>query len=202
MLQVVHEQVRWEPSHETEQDAEEAAARAPTRPTLVALSLHAHGVPGAVLAAGERGAVVVSEHGRELAAVEFPLPPTQRLVVADFNGDGLNDLVEVTATGLFGWTQVRAGAGGAFVSRQARVRRGVRDQAGPGAAAVNVCMVACAPGPQVQHVGGGTLSTLLLVATAAMALLVWNSGGFAGGGGGGPGGAAAQRKLRSTEYTD
>ncbi len=75
---MVHEQARWEPSHET------------------------------VLAAGERGAVVLSEHGHELAAVEFPLPPTQRLVVADFNGDGLNDLVEVTATGLFGWTQVRA----------------------------------------------------------------------------------------------
>ncbi len=70
------------------------------------MSLHVHGVPGSVLAAGEQGAVVLSEHGRVLASFDLPLRPSQRLVVADFNGDGLNDIIEVTAMGVFGWAQV------------------------------------------------------------------------------------------------
>ena len=53
-------------------------------------------------------AVVVSEHGNVLAELELPEAPIQPLVVADFNGDGLNDLVAVTAQGVYGYVQVRA----------------------------------------------------------------------------------------------
>jgi hypothetical protein len=52
-------------------------------------------------------AVVVSEHGNTLAELELPEAPIQPLVVADFNGDGLNDIVLVTAQGVYGYVQVR-----------------------------------------------------------------------------------------------
>lgn len=104
-----YENLQWTARHESEMDAQEAAAggTGTSQPTLMAISLHRHGVPGTILAAGENGAVLVSEHGRELASLDFPTAPTQRLVVADFNGDGLNDIIEITPVGAFAWAQVQ-----------------------------------------------------------------------------------------------
>jgi hypothetical protein len=51
--------------------------------------------------------VVVSEHGNSLAELPLPDRPMQPAVVADFNGDGLNDLIIVTASGVFGWAQMQ-----------------------------------------------------------------------------------------------
>jgi hypothetical protein len=75
-------------------------------PTLRALALGAHAVPTAILAAGARRVDVISEHGNVLASMSLAAPPVQPLRVLDFNGDGLNDLVVVTATGVFGYAQV------------------------------------------------------------------------------------------------
>lgn len=58
-------------------------------------------------------AVVVSEHGHVLAELELPSPPTQPLLLADFNGDGLNDIVLVTSNGLYGYVQVN-GCGASY----------------------------------------------------------------------------------------
>lgn len=52
--------------------------------------------------------MIVSEHGHVLAELELPAAPTQPLVVSDFNGDGLNDIIVVTNKGLYGYVQVRA----------------------------------------------------------------------------------------------
>ncbi|MEW5319862.1 MAG: hypothetical protein WDW38_010982 [Sanguina aurantia] len=76
-------------------------------PTLAPLPLHTHAVPSAILAAGSSGAVVVSEHGHLLESIEFPFPPTQPLLVADCTGDGLNDIILVTARGVYGYQQVQ-----------------------------------------------------------------------------------------------
>lgn len=83
---------------------------APHAPTLAPLALHAHGRPTALLAAGSAGAVVVSEHGRVLASLWLPHAPAQPLVAADFNGDGLTDVMAVTPHGTYAWAQVGGGA--------------------------------------------------------------------------------------------
>lgn len=59
--------------------------------------------------------MIVSEHGRTLAELELPAPPIQPLMVADFNGDGLNDIVLVTSRGVYGYVQV---------GRRVRIRAG------------------------------------------------------------------------------
>ena len=46
--------------------------------------------------------VLVSEHGRLLDTLWLPSPPVQPAMVADFNGDGLNDILVVTDEGVFG----------------------------------------------------------------------------------------------------
>lgn len=76
-------------------------------PTLLPLPLRRNAVPVALLAVGSDAAVAVSEHGAELARVALPFAPLAAPVVADFNGDGLNDLLFVTSGGLFGYTQVQ-----------------------------------------------------------------------------------------------
>ncbi|KAG2434923.1 hypothetical protein HYH02_012121 [Chlamydomonas schloesseri] len=85
-------------------------------PTLAAMALYTHAVPTTVLAAGTDHAVLVSEHGHVLAELELPAAPTQPLVVADFNGDGLNDIILVTNKGLYGYVQVEHLAGGMSLS--------------------------------------------------------------------------------------
>lgn len=53
-------------------------------------------------AAGTEAAVLISEHGHLLDSLWLPGPPVQPLLVVDFNGDGLNDIVLVTNEGVFG----------------------------------------------------------------------------------------------------
>jgi hypothetical protein len=69
------------------------------------MALRVGGPPSGVLAHGSNGAVLVSEHGRLLATVDYPSPPIRRLVVMDFNGDGLNDVILVSELGVFGYAQ-------------------------------------------------------------------------------------------------
>jgi hypothetical protein len=76
-------------------------------PSLLALPLRVHGVPAALLAVGGGAASVVSEHGAELARLALAFPPAAPPVVADFDGDGLTDLLFVTPAGLFGYSQVQ-----------------------------------------------------------------------------------------------
>lgn len=76
-------------------------------PTLKVMALRHHAWPTAVLAAGAHAFVAVSEHGNVMATGSLPAPPTQPLVIADFNGDGLNDLIVVTSGAVFGYIQVR-----------------------------------------------------------------------------------------------
>ncbi|KAG2490863.1 hypothetical protein HYH03_010781 [Edaphochlamys debaryana] len=85
-------------------------------PTLAAMALYVHAVPTVVLAAGTDHAMIVSEHGHILSELELPAAPTQPLVVADFNGDGLNDIVLVTERGIYGYVQVQHLAGGMSLS--------------------------------------------------------------------------------------
>jgi hypothetical protein len=87
--------VEWDP-----------AAEVPAVPTLKPLSLGVHAVPTAILAAGAKRVDVISEHGNILASMNLAAPPVQPVEVLDFNGDGLNDVVVVTAAGVFGYAQV------------------------------------------------------------------------------------------------
>lgn len=64
-------------------------------------------MPAALLAVGADLAVAVSEHGSELARLPLAFPPLSPPLVADFDGDGLNDLLFATAGGLFGYAQVQ-----------------------------------------------------------------------------------------------
>ncbi|GLI67342.1 hypothetical protein VaNZ11_011416 [Volvox africanus] len=100
-------QISWPPADENPDHV---------TPTLAAMALYTHAVPTTVLAAGSDHAVVVSEHGRVLAELELPSAPTQPLVVTDFSGDGLNDIILVTHNGLYGYVQVPHLAGGMSLS--------------------------------------------------------------------------------------
>lgn len=76
-------------------------------PTLKVMSLRVHGPPQLILAAGENEAVVLSPSGSQLSGFFLPSPPTHALVVADFSGDGLNDLIVATSNGVYGFVQVQ-----------------------------------------------------------------------------------------------
>jgi hypothetical protein len=85
---------------------------APAMPTLAALPLRTGAVPTALLALGARHGVVLSERGHELDRLVLPHPPVHEAVLADFDGDGLTDLIVVTANGAYGYAQRHASAGG------------------------------------------------------------------------------------------
>jgi hypothetical protein len=70
------------------------------------MPLWRHAVPTAALATGAERAVLVSEHGFTLAAFDLPYPPLAPPVLADFNGDGLTDVIVVTARGVFAYAQL------------------------------------------------------------------------------------------------
>lgn len=76
-------------------------------PTLKVISLRAHGPPELILVAGESEAVILSSSGGQLRSFFLPSPPTHELVVADFSGDGLNDIIVVTSNGVYGFVQVQ-----------------------------------------------------------------------------------------------
>lgn len=76
-------------------------------PTLKVMSLRVHGPPQLILVAGENEAVVLSPSGSQLSGFFLPSPPTHALVVADFSGDGLNDLIVATSNGVYGFVQVQ-----------------------------------------------------------------------------------------------
>lgn len=78
-----------------------------TVPTLKAISLKRHGKQEMILASGELEAVIISPGGSELATVDLPGPPTHALIVEDFTNDGLNDIIVVTANGVYGFAQTK-----------------------------------------------------------------------------------------------
>lgn len=84
---------------------------APAVPTLAALALRTGAVPTALLALGARHGVVLSERGSELDRFRLPHPPAQAAVLADFDGDGLTDVIVVTGNGVYGYAQRHASGG-------------------------------------------------------------------------------------------
>lgn len=74
-------------------------------PSLKAMPLRVHGPPDVILVAGEHEAVLLSPSGSQLTSVYLPSAPTHALIVADFSGDGLNDLIVVTSIGVYGFVQ-------------------------------------------------------------------------------------------------
>ncbi|CAL4966233.1 unnamed protein product [Urochloa decumbens] len=76
-------------------------------PTLKAFSLRAYDPKQVVIAGGDQEAVVLSPSGGILAIIELPAPPTHALILEDFSGDGLTDMVVVTSGGVYGFVQTR-----------------------------------------------------------------------------------------------
>ena len=62
-------------------------------PTLKAFSLRAYDPKEVIIAGGDQEAVVLSPSGAILAIIELPAPPTHALILEDFSGDGLTDMV-------------------------------------------------------------------------------------------------------------
>ena len=76
-------------------------------PTLKVVQLRAGDEREVVIAAGELEAVVVSPGGVVLATVELPAAPTHAVIVGDFSGDGLADIIVSTTSGVYGLVQRR-----------------------------------------------------------------------------------------------
>nr|CAB3469143.1 unnamed protein product [Digitaria exilis] len=76
-------------------------------PTLKAFSLRAYDPREVIIAGGDQEAVVLSPSGGILAIIELPAPPTHALIMEDFSGDGLADMVVVTSGGVYGFVQTR-----------------------------------------------------------------------------------------------
>jgi len=148
-------------------------------PTLMPLALRPHSIPLAVLAIGSEAGFVISEHGNELASFHVAFPPVAPAVVADFDGDGLNDIIVVTRGGVFGYSQVQHLGGMSF-----------------GALLLTLIVAMGIVWYSQQYDSG-------LVGAAASAVPgMMGSGLGIGGLAGGQGQTARARKLRSTEYVD
>ncbi|CAN6200408.1 unnamed protein product [Urochloa humidicola] len=76
-------------------------------PTLKAFSLRAYDPKQVIIAGGDQEAAVLSPSGGILAIIELPAPPTHALILEDFSGDGLTDMVVVTSGGVYGFVQTR-----------------------------------------------------------------------------------------------
>lgn len=76
-------------------------------PTLKAFSLRAYDPKQVIIAGGDQEAVVLSPSGGILDIIELPAPPTHALLLEDFSGDGLTDVVLVTSGGVYGFVQTR-----------------------------------------------------------------------------------------------
>eukprot|EP00249_Psilotum_nudum_P018309 c26740_g1_i2 orf=290-2380(+) len=78
-----------------------------TIPTLAAMPLRVHGPLNVILVAGDQEAVLLSASGRQLANLLLPAAPIHPILIADFSGDGLNDLIVVTTSGVYGFVQAQ-----------------------------------------------------------------------------------------------
>lgn len=134
-------------------------------------------IPTAVLVVGFDQGVVVSEHGNELANFHVAFPPSAPAVVADFDGDGLNDVIIVTRSGVFGYSQVQHLGGLSF------------------GALLLTLIVAMAIVWYSQFNDTGAAALLAGTGSGSFGAVV--SGGVSG-----SGASARGRKLRSTEYVD
>ncbi|KAL6873520.1 hypothetical protein ACP4OV_013602 [Aristida adscensionis] len=76
-------------------------------PTLKAFSLRAYDPKEVIIAGGDQEAVVISPSGSILTFIELPAPPTHALILEDFSGDGLTDIILVTSGGVYGFVQTR-----------------------------------------------------------------------------------------------
>ncbi|KAG8076389.1 hypothetical protein GUJ93_ZPchr0006g45823 [Zizania palustris] len=76
-------------------------------PTLKAFSLRAYDRKQVIIVGGDQEALVISPSGSLLASIELPAPPTHALVLEDFSGDGLTDIILVTSGGVYGFVQTR-----------------------------------------------------------------------------------------------
>lgn len=76
-------------------------------PTLAALPLRKGAEGEAILVAGEHEAVILHPDGSRLASFGLPAPPSLPIMYEDFSGDGLNDLILVTSSGVYGFQQTR-----------------------------------------------------------------------------------------------
>ncbi|KAF5454513.1 hypothetical protein F2P56_024171 [Juglans regia] len=76
-------------------------------PTLKAFSLRMHDNQEVILAAGDQEAVVISPGGSPLTSIDLPGAPTHALICEDFSNDGLNDIILVTSSGVYGFVQTR-----------------------------------------------------------------------------------------------
>jgi hypothetical protein len=147
-------------------------------PTLMPLKLRPHTIPLAVLAIGFDSGYVISEHGNELASFHVAFPPVAPAVVADFDGDGLNDIIVVTRGGVFGYSQVQHLGGLSF-----------------GALLLTLIVAMGIVWYSQQYDSG-------MMGAAAAAVPGMLPGGVGIGGLSGAQTQARARKLRSTEYID
>jgi hypothetical protein len=76
-------------------------------PTLKAFSLRTYDPKEVIIAGGDQEALVISPAGSILAVIELAAPPTHALVLEDFSGDGLTDIILVTSGGVYGFVQTR-----------------------------------------------------------------------------------------------
>ncbi|KAL6603393.1 hypothetical protein ACP70R_043754 [Stipagrostis hirtigluma subsp. patula] len=76
-------------------------------PTLKAFSLRAYDPKEVIIAGGDQEAVVISPSGSILTFIELPAPPTHVLILEDFSGDGLTDIILMTSGGVYGFVQTR-----------------------------------------------------------------------------------------------
>lgn len=150
-------------------------------PTLMPLALRPHSIPLAVLAIGFENGFVISEHGNALASFHVAFPPVAPAVVADFDGDGLNDIIVVTRGGVFGYSQVQHLGGLSF-----------------GALLLTLIVAMGIVWYSQQYDASG----LMGAAAAAVPGMMPGSGLGIGGLAGVSAQAARSRKLRSTEYVD
>ena len=75
-------------------------------PSLTSFPLHASGRLDLAVAVGAKSIVVINSKGyRAAPPIEIPAPPAAPLVVADFDGDGLTDLILRTRYNVYVWTQ-------------------------------------------------------------------------------------------------
>jgi hypothetical protein len=83
-------------------------------PTLEAISLRRGGLPTLILAAGNHLAAIISDQGHVLDTFNLPEPPAIPIQLADFNGDGYNDLIMMSRGGVFAYSQMRHPGGVPF----------------------------------------------------------------------------------------